>query len=86
MFFSTNHRGHQFANDNIDIESSVGRGFQGKQSNDGYQMIHKIHFNHMAISFISEKEDIDAPVDSADDHVMHWTDHIRNIHHSGLFD
>jgi hypothetical protein len=30
--------------------------------------------------FILAKEDIDASLDSTNDHVMHWTSHICDIH------
>lgn len=36
--------------------------------------------------FVSEKENIDAPLDSADDHAMHWTGHIGDIHDHRLYD
>ncbi|KAE9524775.1 hypothetical protein AGLY_014825, partial [Aphis glycines] len=68
----TNHCRYQPTYDNIDIISAIGRDFYGKQQMMENKKLNECTYFHHD-DFILAKEDIDASLDSTNDHVMHWT-------------
>lgn len=86
IFSSENHRHHQSAHDGVHIVHAVGRDFHGERIPEIRNSTSPTTVTIIIIIIVTEKENIDAPLDSADDHVVHRTGHIGDIHQRRLLD